>query len=276
MIAFVGSVFSPYYAWSGRRDPLNHCAINVALYGRPGARWAMTERGRRSVARSEKVFRAGPSSLHWRNDVLEIHLDEIGAPVPRRSRGMIRVTPSGFTERSFSLDAAGRHVWQPIAPKARIDVMFDRPDLRWSGNGYLDSNHGSGPLEADFREWTWLRAHLGRDSVVFYDAQRRDGSLASLALRFEPDGRVQSVEPPPSVKIPSTLWRVARVTRADAGHAAVVRRTLEDAPFYARTELATRLFGEPAECIHESLSLDRVASPIVRAMLPFRMPRRIF
>ena len=33
VIAFVGSVFSPYYAWTGRRDPLNHCAVNVALYG---------------------------------------------------------------------------------------------------------------------------------------------------------------------------------------------------------------------------------------------------
>ena len=37
IIAFIGSVFSPYYAWSGRRDPLNHCAVNVALYGERGA-----------------------------------------------------------------------------------------------------------------------------------------------------------------------------------------------------------------------------------------------
>ncbi len=34
LIAFIGSVFSPYYAWSGRRSPDNHCALNVALYGR--------------------------------------------------------------------------------------------------------------------------------------------------------------------------------------------------------------------------------------------------
>ena len=33
IIAFIGSVFSPYYAWAGRRDPLDHCAFNVALYG---------------------------------------------------------------------------------------------------------------------------------------------------------------------------------------------------------------------------------------------------
>ena len=33
IIAFVGSVFSPYYHWSGRAEPENHVAINVALYG---------------------------------------------------------------------------------------------------------------------------------------------------------------------------------------------------------------------------------------------------
>jgi carotenoid 1,2-hydratase len=26
-------VFSPYYKKSGRGDPLDHCALNVALYG---------------------------------------------------------------------------------------------------------------------------------------------------------------------------------------------------------------------------------------------------
>jgi carotenoid 1,2-hydratase len=41
LIAFVGSVFSPYYAWARRRGEapaLNHCSINVALYG-PLGRW---------------------------------------------------------------------------------------------------------------------------------------------------------------------------------------------------------------------------------------------
>ena len=36
IIAFIGSVFSPYYAWSrarGHGDPYNHCALNVSLYG---------------------------------------------------------------------------------------------------------------------------------------------------------------------------------------------------------------------------------------------------
>jgi carotenoid 1,2-hydratase len=52
-----------------------------------------------------------------------------------------------------------------------------------------------------------------------------------------------------------------------------VKRTLEDAPFYARSQLSAKLFGETADVMHESLSLDRFRMPIVQAMLPFRMPR---
>ena len=33
VIGFIESVFSPWYAWSGRRDPANHCCINVVTYG---------------------------------------------------------------------------------------------------------------------------------------------------------------------------------------------------------------------------------------------------
>ena len=33
VIGFVGSVFSPWYHWSGRGDPANHCCLNVVLAG---------------------------------------------------------------------------------------------------------------------------------------------------------------------------------------------------------------------------------------------------
>ncbi|MBS0278784.1 MAG: hypothetical protein JSR81_14275 [Proteobacteria bacterium] len=274
LIAFVGSVFSPYYAWSGRGDPLNHCAVNIALYGAPGARWAMTERSRRAVARSERRLQIGPSSLQWQGGTLKIDIDEIGAPIPRRIRGTIRVTPAAFPERSFILDAAGNHIWQPIAPMARIDVALECPDLSWNGSAYLDSNFGAEPLEAGFESWTWSRAHLAKDAVVLYDATRRDGTQASLALRFAPDGTITPKEPPPLAELPMTGWRIRRQTRADDGSSVRIDKTLEDTPFYARSLLQTRLYGEQTQAFHESLSLQRVASPLVRAMLPFRMPRR--
>jgi carotenoid 1,2-hydratase len=52
-------------------------------------------------------------------------------------------------------------------------------------------------------------------------------------------------------------------------------RTFEDTPFYARSLLAATLDGETVQPVHESLSLRRFRNPLVRLMLPFRMPRRI-
>ena len=66
LIAFIGSVFSPYYASArrrGRSDPMNHCALNVALYGPRASRWAMTERGGARVAREASALGIGPSAL---------------------------------------------------------------------------------------------------------------------------------------------------------------------------------------------------------------------
>jgi carotenoid 1,2-hydratase len=64
---------------------------------------------------------------------------------------------------------------------------------------------------------------------------------------------------------------VARETRSEAG--ARVLATFEDSPFYARSAIAHRLDGQDATSMHESLELDRFSLGLVRAMLPFRMPR---
>jgi carotenoid 1,2-hydratase len=52
-----------------------------------------------------------------------------------------------------------------------------------------------------------------------------------------------------------------------------VIRTFEDAPFYARTLLETRVSGIAGPAVHESLDLDRFRSLWVQCLLPFRMPR---
>jgi carotenoid 1,2-hydratase len=151
---------------------------------------------------------------------------------------------------------------------------MDRPGVSWSGTGYLDSNAGTEALDDGFADWDWSRAHLARDTVVFYDGVRRDGSSFALALRIDPEGQVEHVEAPPRFRLPTSGWRMARGTRVDAGGVATVARTWEDSPFYVRSALRTTLFGERCDAVHESLSLDRFRSPIVRLMLPFRMPRR--
>jgi carotenoid 1,2-hydratase len=276
LIALLGSVFSPYYALARRRgnaDPLNHCALNVALYGKGGKHWAMTERGRRQVRTSPDTLRIGPSALHWDDDDLSLTIDEVTAPWPSRIRGRISLRPAGLNPRQFTLDAHGRHRWWPIAPRARIEIDLERPARRWSGTAYLDSNTGDEPLEQGFRRWDWSRAALRDATAILYDATRRDGTRHSLALRFDADARVEPFEPPPAVRLPkTTIWRIARGTQSE--DSARIVKTLEDTPFYARSLVASRLLGEPITAMHESLSLGRFDTTWAKLLLPFRMPRR--
>jgi carotenoid 1,2-hydratase len=276
VIAFLGSVFSPYYAWSrrrGRGDPMRHCAVNVALYGRPGA-WAMTERGEASVDRSATRLAIGPSSLDWDGATLTIRLDERTFPLPGRVRGTVRVTPRALTGRTFTLDPAGLHRWSPLGPCSRVEVELDRPALRWSGPGYLDRNAGAGPLEDSFASWNWSRAPLRDGAAILYESLARDGSTQCLALRVDGAGEVGAFEPPALTQLPRTFWRVPRETRAEGGRASVVR-TLTDAPFYSRSVIRTSLLGEACEAVHESLDMDRFRLPVVQGMLAFKIPRAL-
>lgn len=283
LIAFIGSVFSPYYASARRRgrglaDPLNHCAMNVALYALPGTkprgRWAMTERGRSAVDRSASNLSIGPSNMAWDGEALVVTIDETTVPWRTRLSGRVRLWPDTLMRQSHPLDAQGLHLWRPIAPCARVEAQFSDPGLHWHGTGYLDSNRGQRPLEQDFTNWSWSRAALGqRRSAVLYDVRRRDGSELSLALAFDTQGGCRSFAPPPVVTLPATGWRMRRDTRSDAPVSTRVEQTLEDAPFYARSVLRTQLLGTSVPAIHESLSLQRWVRPVVQAMLPFRMPR---
>ncbi len=274
IIAFIGSVFSPYYAWSGRDDPANHCAFNVVLYGRQTPGWAMTERTSKALNQSRHEISIGPSGLSWDGSSLTIHIDETTAPVPTPLRGTVTLQPEGISDTRFHLDTSGRHAWWPIAPCSRIRVAMDKPDLSWTGSGYFDTNAGDEPLESAFVYWTWSRAELPEGAAILYDVQRRDGTDLSLALTISPTGKVDRFEPPEPARLPSTpIWRVPRDTRVDAGHGAEVRRTFEDTPFYSRSEIRSHVKGYPVTAMHESLSLDRLKMPWVRMLLPFRMPR---
>ena len=277
IIAFIGTVFSPWYALARRRqggtggDPEDHCCLHVALYGRP-KRWAMTDRRRGALQRGPDFLRIGPSSAHWDGTALTVDIEEVTAPLPSRLSGRVVLRPEAVSTRAFQLDSVGRHHWHPIAARSRVEVALGSPALRWAGPAYFDTNWGAAPLEQDFVGWDWCRAPMPEATAILYNAQRRDGSAQSLALRVGRDGSVSDVVPPPAVTMPRTLWRIARPTRAEGGAARVVR-TLVDAPFYARSEIRTRLLGREATAVHESLSLDRFASPAMFAMLPFRVPR---
>ncbi len=273
LIAFIGSVFSPYYAWANRKIPApaeNFCAINVALYQRRGGCWAMTERGSAKLRRSADAVRIGSSALHCNGTTLTAEIDERCAPLPRRLHGRITVRLPVIQPKVFHLDAGKRHRWQPIAPIAAVEVVFQAPELSWSGNAYFDSNDGDVPLNEDFAAWQWAR--IG--SKILYDVEYPGGGRQDLALDIQADGTATPFVAPPARRLPATLWRIQRNLRADTKHDAQLIKTFEDAPFYARSQISTRIAGELLTGVHESLSLRRFARPWVRALLPFRMPRR--
>jgi carotenoid 1,2-hydratase len=289
VIAFIGSVFSPYYARvrARERDAVaeDHCAFNVALYAtgsvRAPSRWAMTERGRTALSRSAGSLSIGPSALAWDGRSLTIGIDEMTCPWPSRLRGTIRLWPEALAQRRSTLDRAGRHRWQPIAPQAPVEVRFDRPALHWNGLGYFDTNDGDEPLEDAFDGWHWSRTvspHGRRtETVVHYDVAGHDGFRSTIALRYDTQAVAHTIAPAPLRPLAPTGWRLPRAVRSagDADQPAPrLHRTLEDTPFYSRSLVDVQADGTRCLAVHESLSLTRFRAPWVRMLLPFRMPRR--
>jgi carotenoid 1,2-hydratase len=194
-------------------------------------------------------------------------------PIPQRVRGRVTLEPTRLFQFSTPLEASARHRWGPIAPQARVQVELTQPQMSWQGHAYLDSNEGDEPIERGFGHWDWSRGQLSDGSTaVIYDIEPDDPSGHVLALRFMPDGRVLPFDAPAQQPLPPTGWRIARRMRSQ-GPVQVLQQ-LEDTPFYQRSVLRSRLLDEEVTSFHETLSVPRLVNPIVRAMLPWRMPRR--
>lgn len=274
VIGFIGSVFSPWYRWSGRKCPQNHVCINVATYG-PGGRFTMTDRGKTALRQTASRLEVGPSMMRWDGDQLIIEIDEISSPpLISRVRGQIRVIPSGITQVELALTDDRSHVWRPFAPVARIEVEIERPGWQWTGHGYFDANFGTRALEEDFSYWTWGRYPTPEGATCFYDATRLDGSQLAAGFSFDPDGVARPSPLPPKAKMRRSAWAVARDTRADAGYQPRQVQNMFDAPFYSRSAVLTCLNGVETVGVHEALDLRRFRSPFLKPMLALRVPRR--
>ncbi len=271
-------MFSPWYRWSGRRNPADHCCINVVTYGR-GGRWTMTDRGEAALRLSADEMRVGPSRVKWEAGRLIVDFDEATLPHPGRLRGQVVVEPSAITAVELPLSSDGAHVWRPFAPVARVTVETDRTGWTWKGHGYFDANFGTAALEDDFRYWTWGRfptrpGTAAEGAVCFYDAIRRDGSELGVGIRFDGNGHAQAIQPPPRTPFARSLWAVRRETRADAGYRPRQVKAMLDAPFYTRSAVRTKFAGEETVGVHEALDLDRFASPWLKPLLAVKVPRR--
>ncbi|WP_338276656.1 MULTISPECIES: carotenoid 1,2-hydratase [Roseicyclus] len=273
IIGFIGSVFSPWYRWSGRKNPADHCCLNVVTYGR-GGRWTMTDRGQDALGLSRDRLQIGPSAMVWAGDHLRIEIAEMSTPHAQMVTGEVIVRPSALTQVEMALTPDGAHVWRPFAPKADIEVRLNRPGWTWTGHGYFDANFGTRALEADFSYWTWGRFPLRDGAACFYDAQRRDGSELAAAIGFAEDGTPRAIDMPPKARLPRPGWMVRRETRADAGHQPRQVKAMLDAPFYNRAAVQTRINGEDTVGVFEALDLDRFRGPWLMPMLAVRVPRR--
>lgn len=272
IIGFVGSVFSPYYAHARRKglaDPENYCAINVALYG-SARRWAMTERRKGNVSRTQSQFVCGQSSMRMEGDVMVVTINERCSPLPRRIVGTVRVTMPTRYAADVMLDETGQHFWRAVAPHARVDVQLSTPELKWQGKAYHDMNWGSEPLEQGFKHWTWSRLHDDQGAVVFYDALRADETCKAFALRFEA-GKVVESSLPQRRSLKRGFWGMAQEVRSEVLPEVISK--LEDAPFYTRNHVRIGHEGKVQDAFQESLSLTKFDTKLVQMMLPFRMPR---
>jgi carotenoid 1,2-hydratase len=247
----------------------------VALYGAAGKRWSMTERSKARMHRDRHELRVGPSNLQWHNDHLSIDLDEVCAPLPYKIRGTVKLFPKALSNYVTRLDHDGRHRWGPIAPCSRVEVNLTYPAVSWKGEAYFDSNEGDEPITKPFTAWDWSRATMADGSTaVIYDVRETDGSERVIAERFTPQGQSESFAVAPRRSaLPRTLWQINRAIRSDAGADNRILETLEDAPFYARSLMQTRLLGETVTAMHETLQPQRLSWLPVQLMLPWRMPR---
>lgn len=249
--------------------------MNVAVYGPKRNAWAFTERGGADVRRYRTALVIGQSSMEWENDILTVRFDERTSPLPGRISGVVRIHPSTLgRDEPFLLDAYGRHRWGPIAPIARAEVELNNPGaIQWSGLAYADSNAGTEPLEDGFSSWNWCRATTKKRMVVTYDAFRRDGCRHVIQHAFHADGRTEPLDRLVERSVDDTRWGLPRSMRVDPHTSARLIRTLEDTPFYSRSEVEGSYVGERIRGVHESLSLDRWRSRVVQFMLPYRMRR---
>jgi carotenoid 1,2-hydratase len=273
VIAFVGSVFSPTYFRARRRrldaDPVAHCGFNVVVHGPRATAWAFSEYRGTDVFRGADELGLGRNRIRRDADGLHVSFDERTSPWGRPLRGRIRLQAGGWRDEQYPLDAAGRHVWWPVAPQARILVELDAPALRFEGTGYHDSNRGIEPLEQTLRGWNWSRSTDGRTTSLLYDVTPRSGDATRIGVRYGRDG-IDPVDPRFETALGRSRWGLPRSTRTDQPDGARLLRTLVDTPFYARSLIASVGGAAPIRGVHEIVDLERFGRTSTQLMLPFR------
>ncbi|MCO4764540.1 MAG: carotenoid 1,2-hydratase [Myxococcales bacterium] len=282
MIAFIGSVFSPWYrnarASGPDADPFAHCAINIALHSPGDTSWVMTERGKATLQRDATSWRLGGTVWRWHGDRLTIDFDEATRPFFQRMRprlvGQVTLEPGGGAGVERAIEPRGAHTWRPVAPASRAHVSIEGGPS-FSGPAYVDENAGNEGLERGFKRWNWSRMPCPEGTTVLYDVETRAGERLRQGHIYGHDGSVRPLDPQGAVALGSGGWMVPRQTRVLSGGSAAVERTMVAAPFYARSLLRVQSGGANSIAVHETLDMDRFEAPWVRFLLPWRIRREV-
>lgn len=264
-IFLLGSVFSPRYAARAARGalPLQHCAVNFALYQHGLRRqWVLSEYARAEA--SGRELRIGDSWLRYREDgTVELFVRARTAPFGAVTKASLSFRPEGPGLPPLPLVEGLSHTWEPRALRARATLRLPMLDETLEGLGYHDSNAGTSPLGGDLPGWSWARVHGPEATHVQYclpsGQQLRVAATAdTVTLERHVGG------PSPWAR---TGWGLKVPTVLEAGPVHLASpRLLESSPFYARLEAR----GPSVHGLGEVAHFGRFRSPLIRWMAHFR------
>lgn len=271
-IFMVGSLFSARYSAGVKRGalPLEHCAVNFALYHRrTRQRWVLSEYPRAAVQveRGGRALRIGRSLLEYGVDgTVRMEVDERCAPFGGQVRARLELEPQAMAAEEVQLVPGLPHFWRALAPRAKARLEVFSEGVVTEGLGYHDTNHGGELLGARLPGWHWARVHGPEETVVDYHLP---GGVAPLRVTAGVLGTKSERRPVLAEARDTSLtgWGLRMPARLYAGSGVVDEpRLLESSPFYARVE-ARR---DGLDVMGEVADFRRFHSPFIRWMAHFR------
>jgi len=263
VIFLLGSLFSPRYARRRRARPVEHCAVNFALYvGGRRRQWVLSEYP--TALQSADALSIGRSSFRVARDgTVEIQVRERLAPFGGETRAELLLRPTAPGLGAVPLLPDGSHTWEPRAPRCEAELRLPLLGHVLAGHGYQDANAGDSPLGTTLPGWSWTRVHA--PDVTAIDFRLPAGERLTVRTGERGSALVRD-DAPPAGGTP-TGWGLRVPTTLSAGGLEVSAPDLvESSPFYARQVARS---GD-LHAIGEVADFRRFRSPLVRWMAHFR------
>ena len=263
VIFLLGSLFSPRYVARRTALPIEHCAVNFALYvGGRRRQWVLSEYP--TGVQSDRVLSIGRSSFEVAPDgTVEIEIRERLAPFGGETRAELVLRPTAPGLGVVPLLPDGTHTWEPRAPRCEAELRLPLLGHALKGYGYHDVNAGDSPLGPTLPSWSWTRVHAPGATAV--DLRLPAGER--ITVRTGEGGTSLCRDQAPPAEGMSTHWGLRVPRTLSAGGLEVPAPDLvESSPFYARQVARS---GD-LHAIGEVADFRRFRSPLVRWMAHFR------